>query len=174
MRLLLVSVLSLVASLPVFGSVGAQSMAPANLAVPSGHFTAYQLMAEGVQIYGCQARTDNPAWTFRAPEATLWSTSGEFVGTHYAGPTWEGLDGSKIVAAGRANADSPDPGAIPWLLLEAQSNTGVGIFGTVSYVQRLDTTGGRAPADGCGASSVGQELRVPYTAVYTFSYPTAQ
>jgi hypothetical protein len=112
-------------------------------------------------------------WTFRAPDASLMNLDGEPIGLHYAGPTWEGLDGSRVMAAARANADSPDPSAIPWLLLEAQSNAGTGLFSTVSYIQRLDTSGGRAPADGCGASTVGQEARVPYTAIYTFSYPMA-
>jgi hypothetical protein len=83
------------------------------------------------------------------------------------------LDGSKVMGMARANADSPDPEAIPWLLLQAQSNDGTGLFSTVSYVQRLDTSGGRAPADGCAAASAGQEARVPYTAIYTFSYPVA-
>jgi hypothetical protein len=175
MRRLLVPVLFLIAALAAAGSVDAQP-APPNLAVPGGHFTAFQLMAEGVQIYACQARPDDPSafeWAFRAPEATLMNMSGEIVGTHYVGPTWEGLDGSKVVGAARANADSPDPAAIPWLLLEVQSSAGTGVFTTVSYIQRLDTVGGRAPADGCGPAALGQEARVPYTAIYTFSYSAA-
>jgi hypothetical protein len=170
--------LVLIVSLSSSSSTSAQpsDTVPPNLAVPGGHFTAFGVWAEGVQIYDCQARADNPMafeWTFRAPEASLMSLDGEPIGSHYAGPTWEALDGSKIVAAAHANADSPDPAAIPWLLLEAQSNSGTGLFSTVTYIQRLDTSGGRAPADGCGASTVGQEARVPYTATYTFSYPTA-
>jgi hypothetical protein len=176
MRRFLVSVLVLIAAATVAGSAGAQSAPPPGLDVPSGHFTAFHLMAEGVQIYACQAKADDPSafeWTFRAPEATLMNMRGDAIGRHYAGPTWEGLDGSSVVGAARANADSPDAAAIPWLLLEAQSSMGAGVFSSVSYVQRLDTVGGRAPADGCGAPSVGQELRVPYTATYTFSYPSA-
>jgi hypothetical protein len=150
---------------------------PSSLAIPAGHFMAFQLAAPGVQIYVCQARADNPAafeWAFRAPEADLLNARGELVGRHYAGPTWEGIDGSNVVAAARANADSPDATAIPWLLLQAQSNAGSGLFSTVTYIQRLDTTGGRAPADGCSGTSAGQELRVPYTATYAFAYPVAQ
>jgi len=149
------------------------STIPANLAVPSGHFVAFHLAAEGVQIYVCQPRADDPAayeWAFRAPEAELRNVRGELVGKHYAGPTWESMDGSVVVGVARANADSPDGAAIPWLLLQAQSNEGNGLFSTVTYVQRLDTSGGRAPADGCVVASNGQELRVPYTASYAYAY----
>ena len=158
---------------PVWSGLAAEELPPA-LAVPSGQFTAFELVAHGVQIYACQARADDPTafeWAFRAPEAILLNAADEVVGKHYAGPTWEGLDGSTVVGAVRANVDSPDPGAIPWLLLQSQSRAGAGLFSTVSYVQRLDTGGGRAPADGCGAPTVGQEVRVPYSAIYTFSYP---
>jgi hypothetical protein len=177
MRPLLLSALVLAVTQIAVATAHAQMAPPPALAVPSGHFTAFHLMADGVQIYACQAKADDPSafeWTFRAPEATLMSMTGELVGRHYAGPTWEGMDGSKVVGAARANADSPDATAIPWLLLQAQSSDGAGVFTTVSYVQRLNTAGGRAPSDGCAASSVGQEARVPYTAIYTFSYPTAQ
>lgn len=176
MRRLLVPMLFLSVALAVPASASAQAV-PSPVAVPNGHFTAFHLMAEGVQIYACQAKADDPAafeWAFKAPEATLVNMMGGLVGRHYAGPTWEGMDGSKVTAAARANMDSPDAAAIPWLLLEAQSSDGAGVFSSVSYVQRLDTTGGRAPADGCGASNVGEELRVSYTATYTFSYPTEQ
>ena len=37
------------------------------------------------------------------------------------------------------------PAAIPWLLLRATSTTGTGVFTNVTYVQRLNTTGGVAP-----------------------------
>ena len=158
---------------PVLGVSAAQTIPP-SLAVPNGQFTAFQVEAQGIQIYACQATADDPTafeWAFRAPEADLRNLDGELIGRHYAGPTWEGLDGSLVVGMARASADSPDPTAIPWLLLEARSHDGAGLFSSVSYVQRIDTHEGRAPAQGCGASTLGQEARVPYTAVYAFSYP---
>ena len=59
-------------------------------------------------------------------------------------------------------------GAIPWLLLRASSTTGTGVFTNVTYVQRLNTTGGVAPATGCGASTSGTDTSVAYTADYYF------
>lgn len=149
---------------------------PSNLAVPSGHVLLLQAQARGVQIYVCQEKSDSPGvfeWVFRAPEAELLNSRGEHIGRHFAGPTWEGNDGSQVVGAARATANGLSPDAIPWLLLEARSNQGTGVFSTVSFIQRLDTMGGRAPAGGCDDAFAGQELRVDYTATYAFYYPSA-
>jgi hypothetical protein len=149
---------------------------PANLAVPAGQVLLLETAARGAQVYGCQPRADNPAafeWTLRGPDALLLNARGEQIGRHFAGPTWEGNDGSKIVAAARETANSPDPQAVPWLLLEARSNDGAGVFSAVTYIQRLATTGGRAPATGCDQAHVGDEQRVDYTATYVFYYPAA-
>jgi len=150
---------------------------PPELAVPSDSVAVLEVFADGVQIYVCQANANNAnlfEWTFRAPEATLMNEYGDIVGKHYAGPSWEGNDGSKVVGEARANVPSPDPAAIPWLLLQARSNEGSGLLSTVTYVQRLDTMEGRAPATGCDRARAGQELRVPYTATYVFAYPAAR
>lgn len=132
--------------------------------------------ARGVQIYVCQPRADDPRvfeWSFRAPEAELLNSRDERIGRHFAGPTWEANDGSQVVGAVRETANSPSPDAIPWLQLQARSNHGTGAFSTVTYVQRLDTWGGRAPVGGCDDAHAGQELRVDYTATYAFYYPSA-
>jgi hypothetical protein len=166
---------TLVSGAPVRAQASDQAIPP-NLAVPGGNVLLLETPARGVQIYGCQPTADNPtvlAWTLRAPEAELMNRRGERIGTHYAGPTWEGNDGSQVVGAARETANSPDPQAIPWLLLEARSNQGSGVFSAATYIQRLDTVGGRAPATGCDQAHQGEELRVDYTATYAFYYPGA-
>jgi hypothetical protein len=45
------------------------------------------------------------------------------------------------------------------------------MFSNVASIQRVKTAGGRAPAGGCDQTSVGRELRVPYTATYYFYTP---
>ena len=161
------------------GSVRAQTdeaAVPANLAVPGGNVLLLEALARGVQIYVCQPTADNPsvlAWTLRAPEAELLNRRGERIGTHFVGPTWEGNDGSQVVGAARETANSPDAQAIPWLLLEARANQGTGALSSATYVQRLDTVGGRAPATGCDQAHAGEELRVDYTATYAFYYSSA-
>src|SRR5580692_5973514 len=63
---------------------------------------------------------------------------------------------------------APVAAAIPWLLLRAKSTSGTGIFSAIASIQRLQTSGGSPPANGCDSSQSGKESRVPYTAVYRF------
>jgi hypothetical protein len=125
--------------------------------------------AHGVQIYSCNATSATTyGWVFQAPEATLYNPGGQVAGTHYAGPTWQADDGSTVVGKKLA-AYTADASSIPWLLLQAVSHGGDdGRMTPVSYVQRLDTVGGKAPATGCDASHVGDVARVDYTATYFF------
>ncbi len=144
---------------------------PASLAVPANQTLSRMFRVHGVQIYDCKARREDPTrieWTFRAPEAELRDSHGQLIGRHYAGPTWEALDGSKILGEVAARSDGPDPTAIPWLLVRAKSATGSGLFGRTLSVQRLNTAGGKAPSGGCDSTQIGKEARVPYTADYFF------
>jgi hypothetical protein len=140
---------------------------PPVLAVPGGNDLAFVLEAEGVQVYSCSASGASFGWAFQAPEARLFETNGPAAGTHYAGPTWESTDGSKVVGA-KLEAVTPDAAAIPWLLLRAASHAGRGRMGEVTFVQRVGTSGGIAPSDGCDAAHAGAVVRVPYRAVYRF------
>src|SRR5215217_2444833 len=72
---------------------------PANLPPPAGSVLLFELAARGVQIYACEANPDDASafiWTFKAPEAELFNRRGEVAGQHFAGPTWQGLDGSAV------------------------------------------------------------------------------
>lgn len=143
---------------------------PAVLAVPEGHRFAFELDAIGVQIYQCQATAaGSHAWVFQAPEADLLRRK-RIAGHHYAGPTWEATDGSTVVGA-RLASYAADASAIPWLLLQATSNSDKGRMSDVSFIQRLDTVGGLAPAAGCDAEHVGELADVEYTATYRFYEP---
>src|SRR5262249_23241734 len=101
-------------------------------------------------------------WTFKAPEAMLTDTSGRTL-KHYAGPSWEAPDGSKIVGKVMANEPAPKPGAIPWLLLSVESS-GTGMLAGARFVQRVNTSGGIGPTGAC--VGIGAEERIDYTADY--------
>src|SRR5688572_24712680 len=164
------TVLVLAAALVAVVQAGPKSL-PENLVVPQQNAQYLKTYAYGVQIYVCKARTEDPStfeWTFKAPVADLWNETGEKIGSHYAGPTWEGNDGSKVVGMVVGRANSPDPEAIPWLLLQSKANAGPGIFTPVTYIQRLETVGGLAPTDGCDRSTVDSERDVTYMATYLF------
>ena len=134
-----------------------------NLSVGDDHQVALRVFAQGAQIY----RWNGTSWTFVAPDAVLTADAGGtgVVGTHYAGPTWESNSGSKVVAA-VADRCTPDPRSIPWLLLTAVSSSGPGVFDGVTYIQRINTSGGNAPS--VPGDVVNQEAHVPYTTEYVF------
>jgi len=156
-----------------YHTAGQDPEVPANLKVPAGNKLVFQAFAKGVQIYRCTqdpADTNRFAWVFVAPDADLYAHA-DFsgpVGRHYAGPTWESTDGSKVVGIKLQQADSPDPGAIPWLLLRSASGSGSGVLGKVTFIQRVHTSGGKAPATIADKAHKGQEARVAYTAEYFF------
>jgi hypothetical protein len=144
---------------------------PALLEVPAGNEVSFHAYATGVQIYTCTETSPGVfAWVFTAPEATLYSNAafnGGGTGIHYGGPTWESNSGSLVVGT-RLQGVTVDPNAIPWLLLGAVSSQGPGVYEGTTYIQRTNTVGGKAPATGADASTVGQQAQVPYTAEYFF------
>jgi hypothetical protein len=145
--------------------------APGPLRVPADQSLIKQLHATGVQIYECQAAKNDPSqfeWVFRGPEANLLTKAGRIVGKHYAGPTWESNDGSRVVGEVIGNSPSPTPNSIPWLLLKAKGTAGSGLFSHVQFIQRLNTVGGSVPAAGCRREQAGQQLRAAYSADYLF------
>ena len=143
---------------------------PAPLQVPRGQELLLQLHATGAQIYQCQAQRDASQfeWVFKFPEATLFTKRGRNFGKHYAGPTWEANDGSRVIGDMLASQQSPTAHAIPWLLLRAKATLGRGAFSNVKYIQRLNTVLGSAPAVLCRQDQSGQQLRASYSADYFF------
>lgn len=144
---------------------------PDSLAVPATQTLLLGTRGSGVQIYDCKPSREDPyrfEWVLRAPEADLFDAAGTRVGKHYAGPTWEANDGSKVVGEVKAHDDGPDANAIPWLLMTAKPTSGAGVLARTASVQRLQTVGGKPPAGGCSEARAGAEARVPYSAMYYF------
>jgi hypothetical protein len=163
---------------------------PGNLAtaiqVPSGAALKIHDHAIGVQVYTCTASSAGGAggggggaggaggggattysWVLKQPDAVLYDSSFAMVGTHGLGPNWTSSDGSVVNGAKVNGVNSPVTGAVQWLLLQATSNTGTGVFSDITYVQRLNTAGGAA-AGTCDATTVTTEIRIPYSADYYF------
>jgi FtsP/CotA-like multicopper oxidase with cupredoxin domain len=165
---LLVSVLALPGALPAAANdsrPGAGNVPP-ELRPPKGQELVLKAIGRGSQNYVCDPATGT--WTFRDPTATL-NRHGRAIGIHYAGPTWELFDGSRVTARAIVNVPAPNPTKdIPWLLLEATGHAGSGVLSTVDYIQRLHTRGGVAPNGGTCNPATDQTVGVPYTAVYRF------
>lgn len=128
-----------------------------------GDVALLSLAARGVQVYECRATSDGAlGWTFKEPRAALFA-DGKQVGTHFAGPSWELQDGSRIVGKVVASAPAPSPEDIPWLRLTVSSSSGQGSLSEAQAVQRINTHGGVLSGV---CSNAGVLSEVPYTADY--------
>jgi hypothetical protein len=141
------------------------------LAPPLGSAPLLEVIADGVQIYTCEAKGGRFQWTFTAPEANLFDKEGRQIGTHFAGPAWKMTDGSAIVGEVIAKADAPEKDAIQWLLLRAKAHEGEGILADAAFIRRTKTKGGVAPTAGCDAGHISEQARMRYSATYQFFSP---
>jgi hypothetical protein len=144
---------------------------PGEIAVDGPHTPYLRTHAEGVQIYRCDLIAGTYQWSFVAPSATLFARNDKVLGTHFGGPTWQARDGS-AVRARREDGVTVDPSAIPWLLLEvtaAQAGADGDRLVHTTWIQRIDTVGGLAPAaEACHAATASTLAEVPYEADYVF------
>jgi len=146
---------------------------PDNLKVPDGNVLLLRAYGKGVQKYVCTASATGPKFSPPVPHAILLKDDreeGDLVAIHFGGPTWEALDGSSVVgdAANAKHAPAPDPDGVDWLLLPAKSHGRSGLLSKVTYIQRLFTDGGKAPASGCDQAHEQAEVLVEYSAQYFF------
>jgi Protein of unknown function (DUF3455) len=172
--LLLTAIVAAAAAWPLVQAATAGPTAPAvprEIQVPDGNKVFLVGHALGVQVYSCDGTPSGYRWVFVAPRANLYGDNGKLLATHFAGPTWQAKDGSHVIGRveGRATGD---PTAIPWLRLAALS-TAPGTDGDrlvrTTYIQRISTTGGLAPAAAdCTADTARTTEEVPYTADYYF------
>ena len=169
---------------------------PSAIAPPQNAQLLLIAHARGFQIYVCRPE----GWVLKAPEAVLYDQQGSAIGKHFGGPTWQHNDGSQIAGKLAAKVESPDPAAIPWLLLDVTAHQpgspdraafagpirsaffaegmgeragveGDGIFSRVTSIQRINTVGGLPPASACSESNRDAEHKSPYSADYYFYGP---
>jgi hypothetical protein len=121
------------------------------------------------------------------PQATLFKDNDQQIITHFLSPnpveggalraTWQhSRDTSAVWARAIRTSSDPEfvaPGAIPWLLLEfvgtQEGPTGGQKLTVTTFIHRVNTAGGIAPATGCAVSTdIGSRVFVPYEADYFF------
>jgi hypothetical protein len=148
--------------------------------------------ATGSQNYVCLPSGTGFAWSLFTPEATLFNDDDDQIITHFFSlnpfepgtirATWQSSRDSSMVWAQaiKTATFTSDPqfveqGAIAWVLLDVK-NTGVQPGPTggrrltkTTFIQRVNTHGGSAPATGCAeAANVGSRAFIAYTADYVF------
>jgi len=154
----------LTAGLGTSAAMAQAAQVPAAVAVP-GAKTVATFQGVGAQVYECKAGSDGKlAWSFREPIAAL-ILNGKTVGRHYAGPTWEDVDGSKVVGKAVGNAPGATADDVPWLKLDVVKHQGRGVLSRVTTVQRLDTQGGVLKG---ACDKAGDFKSVAYSATYVF------
>ena len=171
---------------------------PANLEVPAGHKVFMVGHATGTQNYVCAPSGTGVKFVLFTPQATLFGDNGKQLTTHYFSPnpsepntdpkvqsthtiraTWQSSkDTSTVWGMVQPGHSSTDPafveaGAIGWLLVtvvgKQDGANGGDQLSQTTYIQRLNTHGGVAPATGCAsAAEVGNQAFVPYTTDYYF------
>ena len=159
--------LSACASTPMFS----QQSLPAAVQVPAGHSVAMETVGAGDITYECKLKKDSAdqfEWTFIGPDAVLSDRGGKAIGKYFGPPaTWQNNDGSKVTATQVAVAPA-GAGNIPSQLVKANPAMGSGAMTGVSYIQRVATKGGVAPAAACAAANAGSKQKVQYQADYIF------
>jgi hypothetical protein len=152
---------------------------PAILQPPAGSRLFRIAHAIGTQDYVCLSTGwASPAY---GPQATLFDEENEQIMTHFLSPnpdqsntprpTWQDSRDSSTIWANPISGASytPDPTAIPWLLLEVVGRengpTGGDRLTGATFIQRVNTTGGLKPTTAC---TEGDKALVPYTADYYF------
>lgn len=153
-------------------SIPAEVDLPGNL--PGGYSRIATFYARGVQKYKAQVKAGSDPlsyeWVFVAPDAELYDASNKKIGTHGAGPFWQLSEADSIFAQAftPARTATPNANSIPWLqLMPKAGKLPTGIFLHTSHIQRIATTGGKAPD--AAPVSLSDKADVWYTAVYRFS-----
>ena len=168
---LLVSLLAACGSMSPMMPTYSQAGLPAAVQVPAGNKVAMETVGVGEITYQCSAKKDMAGqfeWVFAGPDAKLNDRSGKQVGKYYGPPaSWESMDGSKLTATQIAVAPN-STGNIPLQLVKGNPAMGSGAMSGVTYIQRVDTRGGVAPAMPCAAGNMGARQIVKYQADYIF------
>jgi hypothetical protein len=148
-----------------------QAALPPAVQVPAGNRVALETVGQGRITYECRAKAAMPAeqeWVFVGPDARLADRGGKVLGRYWGPPaTWEHQDGSKVTATQVAVAPAT-AGSIPLQLVKANPASGTGAMTGVTYIQRVATRGGVAPATPCMAGNRGARETVDYQADYIF------
>jgi hypothetical protein len=187
-RIGLAGALALALAQPAHADEVAPPSVPPSIEVPAGHVPYLLGHAAGTQNYACVPTDNGIVWQLYTPQATLFDDLGSQLTTHFFSPnplaaseflpTWQHSADTSAVwvkadAAPYTGTDFVEAGAVAWLRLKVVASvagtTGGDTLTRTTYIHRVHTTGGLAPAVGCSKPrDLGKKAFVPYTADYYF------
>ena len=157
---------------------------PSNLTVEEGNIPYLQTRAYGTQNYFCRQSNGGPGSCTARRRRCIRATCRFQIATHFLSPnpeeqglprpTWQhSHDGSAVWAAIQSRGGAyVAPGAIPWLLLKKvgtiEGTIGRGLLAKTTFIHRVNTQGGVAPARVHVRVAVGAIALVPYSTDYIF------
>ena len=149
--------------------------------------------ANGTQNYVClpcdptkpNCTAAGVGFSLFTPQATLFDEKGGQIITHFFSPnpfengtiraTWQSSKDTSTVWAKATGSVTPDPNSIAWLRLDVKNTgsqpgpTGGDKLTKTTFIQRINTVGGVAPADECRSpADIGHEAFVHYRSDYVF------
>lgn len=161
---------SLIAAWPSLAAIPEPSGIARHLRASAEEEPAFMLSASGTNLFQCMQRADAPnaySWSFVAPNLTLFEGA-RTAGSHSAASRFDSVsDRTSVFTQLRAT----QPGGadnMPWAKMRAVPAGESGMFAGVTTIQRVNTSGGVAPANGCDAATAGNETRVNFSADYYF------
>lgn len=165
----LISLIALTATTQAVSKAFDQSELPKEIQVPEGNEMVMMTHAKGNITWKCEDKDGQAAWKFAGPRAILSDAEGNHKVSYYGGPaTWESLDASVITGKQLVTSPSKAAGSIPMQLVQANESPRDGELKGVTYIQRINLNGGKAPAEGCTLDKVGHTMIVNYSGDYLF------
>lgn len=157
-------------ALPAVAAVSEPAGLPPGLRASVDEEAAFVLTGRGDQLFECKPSATSPngfGWAFTAPDVTLYDGA-RSVGRHATTNVWESSS-DRTSVSGSVRASQPGgENNLPWALFRAIPSGSSGLFAGVTSVQRVNTSGGIAPATGCDSTHTGTQVRAPFTADYYF------
>lgn len=190
--------LSVQATAPAYADTITPPDVPTEIRVPAGNKLYLVGHAVGTQNYVCVPSGTGVRFVLFTPQATLFDGDGEQLTTHFFSPNpsepntnprvisayliraaWQhSKDSSTVWGFAKpenisTDANYVEQGAIPWLLVTISGHqdgpTGGDRLSATTFIQRVNTHGGVAPATGCTSlADLGNTAFVPYTTDYYF------
>jgi hypothetical protein len=157
------------AALPAVAAIAPPTGVAPALRASAEEEPAFMLSADGVHIYQCRQVDPNGrfGWVFTAPDATLFEGS-RSAATHKTPNLFESLSDRSSVSGVVRATQGAGGNNLPWVAINAQPIGPSGMFADVTSIQRVNTQGGVAPAEGCGPANDGAESRIGFRADYYF------